>query len=42
LTRHGFHYISVGRPPAMPEQPASTPDNAHSLAGVPDQVANLR
>jgi len=40
LTRHGFHYISVGRPPAMPGQPASTPDNAHSLAGVPDQAAD--
>ena len=34
LTRQGFHYLSVGRPPVTPAQPASTPDNVHSLARV--------
>jgi UDPglucose 6-dehydrogenase len=34
LARHGFHYISVGRPPIAPGQPPSWADAEQSLAAV--------
>ncbi len=34
VTLRGFHYVSVGRLPMMPEQPASTTDNVRSFASV--------
>jgi UDPglucose 6-dehydrogenase len=40
VTRRGFHYISVGRPPMMPEQPPSTASDDLLFASVQGQAAN--
>jgi hypothetical protein len=34
VTRHGFHYISVGRSPMTPVHPPSTANDTESFAGV--------
>jgi UDPglucose 6-dehydrogenase len=40
LARHGFHYISVGRPPIAPGQPPSWADAEQSLAAVQGQASS--
>ncbi len=34
VTRHGFHYVSVGRPTATPGQPPSAGNDARSLSNI--------
>jgi hypothetical protein len=41
MTRRGFHYVSVGRPPMTPGQPPSTANDAQSLASVQGQATNV-
>ena len=41
VTRHGFHYVSVGRPSMTPEAPLSAANDDQSFAGVQGQAANV-
>jgi UDPglucose 6-dehydrogenase len=41
VIRHGFHYVSVGRPPMSPEQPLSAPSEEQAWAGMKGQPAHV-
>jgi UDPglucose 6-dehydrogenase len=41
LVRHGFHYVSVGRPPMLPKQSPSTTNDEQSLVDLQAQATNV-
>jgi UDPglucose 6-dehydrogenase len=41
LARHGFHYVSVGRPPMLPKQSPSAANGEQSFVGPPVQATNV-
>jgi UDPglucose 6-dehydrogenase len=41
LARHGFHYVSVGRPAMLPKQSPSAATGEQSFVGLPVQATNV-
>ncbi len=41
VTGHGFHYVSVGRPPVTPGHLLSAANDIHFVAGVQRQATNV-
>jgi UDPglucose 6-dehydrogenase len=41
VTRSGFQYISIGRPPVVPAQPTSSADDEQSVEGSQNEVTNV-